>query len=71
MRKLRDSTTARRAISVPEMATQIGVSRGFGYALVRNGDIPSIRLGKRILVPCEAIDRILRGNRRGQGRDRV
>jgi len=38
----------------------LGVGRNQGYAAALNGDIPTIRVGKRILVPKEAFDRLLR-----------
>lgn len=37
--------------SVDEVARILGVARGTAYEAVRRGDIPSIRVGKRILVP--------------------
>jgi excisionase family DNA binding protein len=37
--------------SVTEAAELLGVSRAFAYELAARGDIPVIRLGRRILVP--------------------
>ncbi len=36
------------------------ISRGVAYEGVRRGIIPSVRLGRRIVVPADAIDRMLR-----------
>ena len=41
----------RRPYSVDEVAAILGIARGSAYEAVRRGDIPSIRVGKRILVP--------------------
>jgi excisionase family DNA binding protein len=37
----------------------LGISRGLAYDLVRRGEIPAIRLGRRLVVPAVAIDEIL------------
>jgi len=44
---------------VPEAARLLGVSRGVGYEAARSGDLPTIRLGRRLLVPRAALDRML------------
>jgi excisionase family DNA binding protein len=49
--------TANRSIygSVDELATELGISRQSAYAALRQGKIPSIRLGKRFIIPRSAI----------------
>jgi hypothetical protein len=37
----------------------LGISRGQGYEGVRTGEIPSPRIGRRIVVPTAAIRRLL------------
>ena len=37
----------------------LGVSRAFAYELVSRGDIPALRLGRRLIVPRKAIDAML------------
>ena len=49
--------------SVPEAAEILGIGRSQGYLGVKSGDIPSIRIGKRIVVPKEALERLLLGGR--------
>lgn len=49
----------RRALSVPEAAEELGISRGSAFAAVKRGEIPSIRIGKRLLVPVAALDSML------------
>ena len=48
----------RVAISVREAGDLLGVSRSFAYELVASGELRSIRLGRRILVPLSAIDEL-------------
>ncbi len=38
-------------ISVEEAARLLGISRNLAYDLVRQGRLPHVRLGRRILVP--------------------
>jgi excisionase family DNA binding protein len=49
----------RLTISVEEAGRLLGISRGLAYMLVNRGDIPSVRLGRRIVVPRRALDRLL------------
>ncbi|MFC2020825.1 helix-turn-helix domain-containing protein [Chloroflexota bacterium] len=44
---------------MPEVAKILGLSRASVYEAVRNGQIPSIHLGKRILIPRSAFTRML------------
>jgi excisionase family DNA binding protein len=46
--------------SVDELATELGLSRQSVYTGLRNGRIPSIRLGKRFVIPRAAISAWLR-----------
>jgi excisionase family DNA binding protein len=41
--------------SVEELAAELGISRQSVYVGLRNGTIPSIRLGKRFILPRSAI----------------
>lgn len=54
-----NSDSERRAISVEEAGRILGISRGAAYAYANNGSIPTIRLGKRLLVPKAALDKLL------------
>jgi excisionase family DNA binding protein len=53
------SEVERRTISVEEAGRILGVSRGAAYAYARHGSIPTIRLGKRLLVPKAALEKML------------
>jgi len=46
-------------MTVTQTATMLGISRSSAYECVRLGSIPSIRLGRRIVVPTHAIDALL------------
>jgi excisionase family DNA binding protein len=49
--------------SVEECATALGISRALAYDAVRAGQIPSIRIGRRVLVPKAALDDLLQAAR--------
>lgn len=42
---------ARAAISVPEAAAVLGIGVKHAYALAHAGELPLIRLGRRMLIP--------------------
>jgi excisionase family DNA binding protein len=49
----------RQALTVTEAAEILGISRGLAYELVSRGEIPALRLGRRLVVPRKAIDAML------------
>jgi excisionase family DNA binding protein len=49
----------RLCITVPEAAELLGISRNFAYELVKRGELPSRRFGKRILIPRVALEKML------------
>ena len=40
-----------RTLTVEQAARLLGISRGLAYQGVRDGSLPSIRIGRRVLVP--------------------
>jgi excisionase family DNA binding protein len=56
-----DMPEERVTYSVEEAARRLGVGRNAAYEAAKRGDIPSIKIGKRILVPKVALDRMLSG----------
>lgn len=46
-------------LTVSEAAQLLRVSRAFAYDLVARGELPALRLGRRIVVPRAAIERML------------
>jgi Helix-turn-helix domain len=48
-----------RVATLDEVARILRISRGGAYAAARRGDFPTVRIGKRILVPLVAIERLL------------
>ena len=48
-----------RTVTVTQAARILGISRGSAYEAAKNGELPVIRIGKRLLVSMEALDRML------------
>jgi excisionase family DNA binding protein len=46
-------------MTVDELAAALNVGRATAYNAVNAGQIPSIRIGKRIVVPTAALRRML------------
>jgi excisionase family DNA binding protein len=46
----------RLTMTVEEASEAMGISRSLAYELVRRGEIPSLRLGRRIVVPVRALE---------------
>ena len=53
----------RKTYDVEEAGRLAGISRNHAYEAVKSGEIPSIKIGNRILVPREKWDRILAGEK--------
>jgi excisionase family DNA binding protein len=49
------------AFTVDEAGTILGLSRASAFAAVSRGDIPSIRVGKRLIIPRRALEKMLGG----------
>ena len=46
-------------MTVDEAGALLGLSRGSAYAAAARGEIPTIRIGRRLLVPTAALRRLL------------
>ena len=51
----------RRAYNVPEAGAMIGLGRNGSYEAAKRGEIPTIRVGRRLKVPKKTWDRIVDG----------
>ena len=51
--------TGRKTYSVEEAGRLLGIGRNGAYAAAKSGQLPTLRIGKRLLVPKVALDRLL------------
>jgi excisionase family DNA binding protein len=49
----------RSTLTVSEAGAVVGIARDSAYAAVASGDLPSIRIGKRIVCPVAPLRRLL------------
>lgn len=49
----------RQTMTVEEAAGVLGISRNLAYELVSRGELPSLRLGRRVVVPRASLERLL------------
>jgi len=50
---------SRPTINVEEAGQILGVGRSTAYTLARNGQLPTLRLGRKFLVPTATLRRML------------
>jgi excisionase family DNA binding protein len=48
-----------KTMTVPEAATYLGISRSAAYRAARNGELPTLRIGTRILVVRDRLEQLL------------
>lgn len=53
-------------MTVEEAAEMLGISRGLAYELVRRGDLPALRLGRRLVVPRRRLIAMIEGTGLGE-----
>jgi excisionase family DNA binding protein len=61
VQRLSAKTTEPLTISVPEAGRRLGIGRNAAYDAARRGELPVLRLGRRLVVPLAALDRKLGG----------
>lgn len=49
----------RKTVTVENAAKILGISRSFAYEAAGRGEIPTIKIGRRLLIPRAALDRLL------------
>ncbi len=52
----------RQTFTVEEAAEILGIGRNSAYEAIRRGEIPALRLGRRLVVPRQALERLLRNS---------
>ncbi len=52
----------RLTLSIEEAANVLGISRALAYELVRRGELPSLRLGRRVVVPRRSLEALVEGH---------
>jgi excisionase family DNA binding protein len=61
MRNELETPPKRRVVTLNEAAAILRISRGSAYEAAKRKEIPTIRIGRRLLVPSDALERLLSG----------
>lgn len=62
-----DDLRTRATISVPEAGQLLGIERKSAYNAARRGELPTITLGRRLLVPTQALLDLLSAGSKATG----
>jgi excisionase family DNA binding protein len=54
----------RKTCTIGEAGEMLGIGRAASYEAARRGDIPTLKIGRRIVVPLAALERLLTGDAR-------
>lgn len=54
--------TKKLTLTVTEAARCLGIGRNSAYLAIARGEIPAVKIGKRLLVPRAALEKMLSGN---------
>jgi excisionase family DNA binding protein len=57
--KARGVHIERQTLTVEEAARVLGISRSSAYEAVRRGELPTVKIGRRYVVPRVALERLL------------
>jgi excisionase family DNA binding protein len=53
------SSRLAKTVSVQQAAELLGISRNHAVRCVQRGEIPAIRIGRRLLIPTSFLERLL------------
>ena len=56
-----DKDEGKRVLKPDEVGKLLRISRGSVYEAIRRGSIPSLRIGRKILIPRAALEKLLDG----------
>jgi excisionase family DNA binding protein len=56
-----DTPDERLTLTIAETAKRLGIGKNQAYEAAKRGEIPTVKIGKRILVPVAALERKLQG----------
>lgn len=54
-----DEMLEKHTYTVDETAALLGIGRNAAYEAIKRGELPALRIGRRIVVPRAALDQLL------------
>ena len=62
--QVQEARARRQTLTIEEAARVLGIGRNSAYEAARRGEIPTIKIGRQLVAPRAALDRILAGDTR-------
>ena len=59
---MREAKTESPTMTVDEVAKFLRIGKNQAYEAIRRGELPVLKIGKRMLIPRKALERLLEGN---------
>lgn len=56
-----DGSLVRQTLSIVQAGAMLGIGRNQAYEAAKRGELPTIKIGKRLLVPRVQLERLLSG----------
>jgi excisionase family DNA binding protein len=56
------SARVAKTVTVQELAELLGISRNHAFRCVARGEIPSVRMGRRLLIPASFLEELFDAN---------
>lgn len=56
-----DGALVRQTLSIVQAGALLGIGRNQAYEAAKRGELPTIKIGKRLLVPRVQLERLLSG----------
>jgi excisionase family DNA binding protein len=56
-----DEDSTRLTVTVEQAAKMLGIGRSSAYEAAKSGQLPTIRIGRRLVVPRAGLEKLLRG----------
>jgi excisionase family DNA binding protein len=54
-----EAKVEKKTLSIPEAGKVLGIGRSAAYEAARTGQIPTLRIGRRLIVPIPLLERLL------------
>ena len=54
-----ETASKKKTLTIKEAAEVLGIGRGLAYRMAESGSIPTLRLGRKLLVPRQALTQLL------------
>jgi excisionase family DNA binding protein len=58
--EISEPVPSRNTKTIPEVTVELGIGRNAAYEAAKRREIPTVRIGRRLLVPRDTVNQMLR-----------